>query len=188
MNRSMGQPGIQQSQNLGGGGSGNDIVTSMVNEMGLTPSRAEFLQNQQGQPLNMQTGGMMPPGMGGEDYPESQLEMMESAARGDPEPYRAAPVQPASRRAPVQEEEPEYEEEEEEEEEKVESSFFDRLLRYMKTPVIVGLIFVLFSLPYTNTVFQQILPAVLFGNSTYYLLIKTVLVGLSFALVHLAIE
>jgi hypothetical protein len=182
MNRNMAQ---------GSNNNGSDIVTSMVNEMGLTPSRAEFLQNQQGQPLNMPPAqGMMP---GGQEYPdpESQLEMMETAARGEPEAYRA--------RGPPQQ--VRYQDDEQDEEEDAEDdgdegpevkpppeSFFDRMLRYLKIPVIVALLFVLFSLPYTNTLFQQFLPAGILGNSTYFLLVKTVLVGLSFALVHLAIE
>ena len=180
MNRNMAQ---------GTGNNASDIVTSMVNEMGLTPSRAEFLQNQQGQPLNMPAAqGMMP---GGPEYPdpESQLEMMETAARGEPESYRARG--PPAQVRYQDEEQDEQEDEEDQDEPEVTpppESFFDRLLRYLKIPVIVALLFVLFSLPYTNTVFQQILPAVILGSSTYFLMVKTALVGLSFAVVHLAIE
>ena len=159
-----------------------DIVTNMVNEMGLTPARVDYLQNQQGQPLNMPSQHEMQPP---QDYPESELEMMEKSAA-----YEPAPMAYQERRPQQQfmEEEEEQVEEQDEREEVKQETTFDKLLRYLKTPVIVALIFALFNLSYTNNMIQQFLPAVILGSGTYLLAFKSLLVAMSFSMVHYLIE
>lgn len=163
-----------------------DIVSNMVNEMGLTPARADYLQGQQNAPPQM-----MQPG-----YPDSQLQMMDNMAAQEPLPMQQQQQQMPMQQQNQQQYMPPYEDEEESnmsydlEPEKPlpPASWLDTLIMYLKTPSIVAFIFLIFTLPYTSTLIAQILPQFLVSSSTYFLLMKTILVGISFSLVHLLIE
>ena len=155
-----------------------DIVTNMVNEMGLTPARVDYLQGQQNNPL------------------DSQLQMMDNLASQEPQQYAPQHQMPPQQ---YEQQMPPYEEDEMDEEEdpytgqdsiaeKPPMSWLDTLLMYLKTPTIVAFIFLIFSLPYTGQVITQILPLFIANNGTYLLLLKSVLVAVCFSLVHLLIE
>ena len=159
-----------------------DIVTNMVNEMGLTPARVDYLQGQQNNPL------------------DSQLQMMDNLASQEPQQYAPQHQMPPPQQYEQQQQHqmPPYEEDEMDEEdiytgqdliaEKPPMSWLDTLLMYLKTPTIVAFIFLIFSLPYTGQVITQILPLFIANNGTYLLLLKSVLVAVCFSLVHLLIE
>jgi len=161
----------------------SDIVTNMVNEMGLTPARVDFMQGQQ--------SNSNPP-------LDSQLQMMDNFASQEPQQQQNIPQEYQQQ---PQQQMP-YDDIEDDgisnqsydqmpppsDAEKPPMSWLDTLLMYLKTPSIVAFIFLIFSLPYTGQLITQILPLFISNNGTYLLLLKSLLVAVSFSLVHLLIE
>ena len=159
----------------------SDIVTSMVNEMGLTPARADYLQGQQNNPI------------------DSQLQMMDNLASQEPQQMMPQQQQMQQQHQMPPQQMP-YEDEDDEimsnrsydqippKVEKPPMSWLDTLLLYLKTPTIVAFIFLIFSLPYTGQLITQILPQFIASNGTYLLLLKSILVAVCFSMVHLLIE
>ena len=167
----------------------NDIVTNMVNEMGLTPARVDFMQGQQ--------SNSNPP-------LDSQLQMMDNFASQEPQQQQQQQQhipQEYQQQQPQQQQQMPYDDIEDDgisnqsydqmsppDAEKPPMSWLDTLLMYLKTPSIVAFIFLIFSLPYTGQLITQILPLFISNNGTYLLLLKSLLVAVSFSLVHLLIE
>jgi len=162
-----------------------DIVTNMVNEMGLTPARADYLQGQQNNPI------------------DSQLQMMDNLASQEPQYAPQQMMNPQQQQQQQHQMPPQqmpYDDEEDDiisnrsydqmplKVEKPPMSWLDTLLLYLKTPTIVAFIFLIFSLPYTGQLITQILPQFIASNGTYLLLLKSILVAVCFSMVHLLIE
>jgi len=173
--------------------SGRDIVGQMVDEMNLTPARADFLNQQQPSPMMGQMpqmpmqqspfGGMpmqqqAPQMMGGmapmpDMSAEQQLQMMQSmgANGGDDETTTNISQYQQS-----------------ESEQRAPETTLEMICRIGKGPLIVGVLFVIFSLKYIDDIIRQILPSFLSGKELYYLIAKAVFVGSAYMLSRLFVE
>jgi hypothetical protein len=180
-------------------GAGRDIVGDMMNEMNLTPDRAAFLQQQSQMPMQgggmmqmpqmpMQGGGagMMPgmpmqmpsmqPDISGGMSPDQQLQMMQAMGSGadDETTTDVSQYQQSESEQRAHETEPE--------------STVEMICRIGKGPLIVGLLFVIFSLKYVDDIIRQILPAFLESKEIYFLLAKAVFVGAGYMLTRVFVE
>jgi hypothetical protein len=164
-----------------------DIVSEMVGQMRLTPAMADELQRQQ-----TGGGGGYSGGGGGGGYasqpgfpenPEEQMRLMEQAQIGTmPQQQQQQP--------PMQE----YEEISEVTSNSTESeldlekiglvgkpkSMMDTIMDYLKDPLIVIVLYVILSLVQVDKLVKQVLPAMISGNTYYYLAVKGLLMGTLF--------
>lgn len=155
----------------------SDIVGQMANEMHLTGDMLNTLQQQQ-----MMGGGMpgMQPGMvGGQDFshlsPEQQMAMMDSFNR-----------QAARRSAPIPDDlSSEISSRSSSSDGSV--SMADSIVSYLKAPIIVMVIFILFSLAQFDSILKPLLPLLLSGGM-YYIALKGACAGLAFLLVRLVVN
>jgi len=162
-----------------------DIVTEMVQQMGLTPQMADQLQNHQ-------AGGManysMGPGVGGlPATPEEQMRLMEAAQ--NPRQYQQPPVQ-----QDYQDENLELETEDTESSASTESDvdldkvglnspskgWMDSIMDYLKDPLIVMVLFVILSLSQVSDMIRKLLPVMITGNVYYLLGVKALTMGTAF--------
>lgn len=159
-----------------------DIVSEMVQQMGLTPQMADQLQNQQGGMAGVPPGmgSMGPGGPGLPTTPEEQMRLMEAAQQ---------PPQPPQHQQPM----PEYEDSETETEstastesevnlEKVglnspPKSMMDNIMDYLKDPLIAVVLFIILSLSQVGDMIRKMLPAMITGNTYYLLGVKGLIMG-----------
>ena len=192
-----------------------DIVSEMAREMNLNPSMLDSLQQQQqqaggyGAPVGgpgMPSGGGppgvggpgMPPGGGapggfGQMSPEQQMAMLQAAQQ--------PPMQQQQQMPPQQYEETSSEDSTESSGsasaemnlDKLgltgkQKSVFDNILSKLKGPLVVVVLFVIFSLAQVDGLFKQVLPAVINNNTYYYLGLKGLAVGVVYLGSSLFIE
>lgn len=155
-----------------------DIVTEMVQQMGLTPQMADQLQNQQGGVPVMDGYGPRP---GLPATPEEQMRLMEAAQ--NPQPLQQPQI-------------PDYDMSESESESTASTesnvdlakvglnsppnSFIDNIMYYLMDPLIVMVLFIILSLTQVSDLLKKILPSVI-NNNTYYLLgVKSLAMGSMF--------
>lgn len=170
-----------------------DIVTEMVQQMGLTPQMADQLQNQQ---AGMATYSMGP-GSGGPGLPataEEQMRLMEAAQNPQ---YQQPPIQQ------------EYQEQEEEESiSDTDSSvstesdidlnkvglnspskgLLDNIMDYLKDPLIVMVLFIILSLSQVSDLIRKMLPAMITGNVYYLLGVRALIMGGAYLTTKLVIS
>jgi hypothetical protein len=168
-----------------------DIVTEMVQQMGLTPQMADQLQNQQAGMANY-SGGPGPGGPGLPATPEEQMRLMEAAQ--NPRQYQQPPMQQ------------EYPEEESETEDTDSSAstesdvdldkvglnspskgLMDSIMDYLRDPLIVMVLFVILSLSQVSDMIRKMLPAIITGNTYYLLGVKALIMGSSYLTTKLVI-
>lgn len=161
----------------------SDIVAQMAGEMNLTGDMLTAMQQQQ----QMGMTGM--PGMGGgmaggmpdisQLSPEQQMAMMDAYNRqaagvgsGQPmlQPDDASSVSSSSSSMSD-----------------TAGSWTDNIVSYLKAPVIVMVIFILFSLTQLDGVLKPLLPLILAGG-LYFTALKGALAGLTFLLIRLVIN
>jgi len=154
--------------------SGPDIVTNMVNEMRLTPERAEFLQQQQNQLNNSGNFQQM--------TPEMQMKMMQMASQPQqqqpPPPQYDSDTASTSTQSTVSEDN----------NNKHTQSTFDNIMNYLRTPLIIAVLFIIFNLIQVDGLIKQLMPAIIKNSMYYYLSVKGLLVGGSYLLTRLVIE
>lgn len=156
----------------------NDIVGQMVQQMGLTPQMAEQLQYQQGGMAPNQGQG----GMGGlPTTPEEQMRLMQAAQQ---------PMQQQQQQQPMYEESETDTESTASTESDVDldraglgtksQSFMDNIMGYLRDPLIIMVLFVIFNLTQVTDLVKKALPATVTGNVYYFLAVKALLMGVSF--------
>lgn len=160
--------------------SNRDIVSDMVQQMGLTPQMADQMQNQQGGMAGVPySGGYGPGGPGLPSTPEEQMRLMEAAQ------------QPPM----MQQQMPEYDSDSETETtastesdvdlEKVglnspPKGWVDSIMNYLKDPLVVMVLFVIINLSQVGDLLRKVLPAMLVGNSYYFIGAKALIMGTVF--------
>lgn len=167
-----------------------DIVTEMVQQMGLTPQMADQLQNQQAGMATYSMGH----GSGGPGLPataEEQMRLMEAAQNPQ---YQQPPMQQ------------EYQEEESisdtDSSVSTESDIdlnkvglnspskglLDNIMDYLKDPLIVMVLFVILSLSQVSDMIRKMLPAMITSNVYYLLGVKALIMGSTYLTTKLVIS
>jgi len=167
-----------------------DIVTEMVQQMGLTPQMADQLQNQQAGMANYSMGSGAGPGLPA--TPEEQMRLMEAAQN------------PQYQQPPMQQEYPEEVESISDSDSSVSTEsdidldkvglnspskgLLDNIMDYLKDPLIVMVLFVILSLSQVSDMIRKMLPAMITGNVYYLLGIKALIMGSTYLTTKLVIS
>ena len=167
-----------------------DIVTEMVQQMGLTPQMADQLQNQQ---AGMATYSMGPgsgaPGLPA--TPEEQMRLMEAAQNPQ---YQQPPMQQEySEEESISDTESSVSTESDIDLNKVglnspSKGLLDNIMDYLKDPLIVMVLFVILSLSQVSDMIRKMLPAMITGNVYYLLGVKALIMGSTYLTTKLVIS
>jgi hypothetical protein len=174
---------------------GKDIVSEMVQQMGLTPQMADQLQG--GMCYQPEIGQGQ--GHGLPSTPEEQMRLMEAAQH--PPQSISAPQKSQSQSRPVQYEDSESDSDSESTASTESAinltkiglktppkSMIDNIMDYLKDPLIVMVLFVILSLSQVSDMIKKMLPSVVTSNVYYLLGVKALIMGSAFLGSKLAIN
>jgi hypothetical protein len=176
-----------------------DIVSEMVQQMGLTPQMVDRMQDQgqgypqyQGMPggamqggamqgMHGMQGGAMPGGMGGlPSTPEEQMRLLQDAQSAAQAQGQAPPVDDyAGQNHQANQGDDESSQASTESDIDLEQiglghsrSTIDIIMEYLKDPIVVLVLYIILNLPEVDTLIRRTLPSNISGNVYYYLAIK----------------
>jgi hypothetical protein len=163
-----------------------DIAQQFAQEMNLSPEMMDRMQQQQGYGYQQPSGPQI-----SEYSPEQQMAMMQ---------YQQQMAQQQMVQAQQQQQQPSIPQQNYDSDSDTSSSeldldtlgmnkqtnFMDNIMQWLRDPLMMILLFFIFSLPYLDNMVRPLLPALISGG-IYYALLKSFIAGLVFIVFRMVI-
>jgi hypothetical protein len=173
----------------------NDLVSQMVQHMGLTPQMADQLQSQAQMPGNYPVGYSNPSvaGPGLPSTPEEQMRLME-AAQNPAQAERLIGYQPQE--MPMEDTESSESSASTASDVDLEKvglnsapkSTLDTVMDYLRDPLVIIVLFIIINLSQVSDLIKKFMPPVIASNLYYLLGIKAVIMGVTFLVTKMVIS